>query len=190
MIYLLDDFSFPGSHGIINKSIISHWTCESVTMIQFDQSIRPNQLETYDSFKLEVSWSDVIVCPWIVSSNFGIDNFFEDLSMKSNVVVSAGNFGQDIINFSPARVMSAITVGCLNKLGNRAKFSNFSNHKEMVWVPGTNYLVDNKSYTGTSVSACIYSGILAESIRLESSEYLEYTITKFKKTLLDKSTTD
>ena len=127
----------------------------------------PTYFQIYDTVKhlfTMVTTSDVVVCAWTSSSNALIDSIFEQLSNHCWVVVAAGNNSGLIENYSPARVPTVITVGCLNKSGNKASLSNFSDTKQLEWVPGTNYSVDGEMHSGTSVSAALYSAFLAEAI--------------------------
>ncbi len=112
---------------------------------------------------------DIILCPWAIPGNLLVDGLFHMLSEICNVVVAAGNTSELIDSWSPTRADGVIVVGSLNKSGQQATHSNFSNTKKLEWVVGTNYHIGNETQSGTSVAATIYAAFLAESI--EAADY-------------------
>ena len=71
-------------------------------------------------------------------------------------------------------------MACLNKSGVKAALSNWSNGKELVWIPGTNYNVGWKNSSGTSVSAAVYASFLAESLKKNEPQDLDLLIKKYE----------
>jgi hypothetical protein len=123
---------------------------------------------------------DIVLCLWAVDGNNLLDEHFNDLAELCWVVVAAGNYNKNINEYTPARVSGVITVACLNKSGVKASLSNWSEDKELIWVPGTNYNVGWKNSSGTSVSAAVYAAFLAESIDKTDSKILDQLMSEYK----------
>jgi len=162
MIYIIDSQLANGSHSSATLKIISDFTKEKTKLYEVNpdnSDIIPIINELIDI----VSSTDIVVCPWVIPKHALIDQLFSILSEKCFVVCAAGNFSDDIKNWTPASNSTVITVGCLNKSGKKATLSNYSNTKKLEWVVGTNYMVD-KLESGTSVSVAIYAAFLAEAV--------------------------
>ena len=99
--------------------------------------------------------SDVVICSWTTEANAQIDAAFSKLANKCFVVVPAGNQGLNVDDFSPTRCRDVILVGALNKSGVPAQFNNFSKVTDMIWCQGTNYDLNGRQVSGTSVAAAI-----------------------------------
>jgi hypothetical protein len=69
-------------------------------------------------------------------------------------VVAAGNANMDAINFSPARVQEAITVGAVDQMDRRAHFSNFGSVLDL-FAPGVDI---PSAWTGSNVAFAVASG--------------------------------
>lgn len=127
--------------------------------------------------------NDIVLCPWAVPANIGLDDLFTELSDLCYVVAAAGNFKEPIENYTPARSEGVITVGTLNKSGLVAALSNYSNSKEVIWIPGTNYDVGWMNSSGTSVSAAVYTAFLAEAVKHDDMSLLANLIEEHKETV-------
>jgi hypothetical protein len=62
----------------------------------------------------------------------------------------------------------------------KLNLDNWSEDKELIWVPGTNYNVGWKNSSGTSVSAAVYAAFLAESIDKTDSKILDQLMSEYK----------
>jgi len=83
-------------------------------------------------------------------------------------VVAAGNETQDVINFSPARVLSAITVGATENYPNYDTLASYSNYGSRVDIlaPGTSITSTWPTNTyatlsGTSMATPVVTGTIA-----------------------------
>ncbi|MFY9610254.1 MAG: S8 family serine peptidase [Blastocatellia bacterium] len=80
---------------------------------------------------------------------------------------------QDAINFSPARVTQAITVGATDISDNRASFSNFGSVLDLfapgVQIPSASSVSDTSTFTadGTSLAAPHVVGAVAQYLQLD-----------------------
>lgn len=191
MIYLLDTKLNSTSHSKYICDIIKEHTDEQINLIEVDAEIDQQKLFYILESLLEVVTPiDIVLCPWVVSADDNLDELFSQLAAICHVVVSAGNFKEPIHKFSPARNPDVITVGTLNKLGLIAALSNYSDtsEKQIKWVPGTNYNVGWHNASGTSVSAAIYAGFLAEAIKNKDLTLVERLITEQKKLVFEEIT--
>lgn len=170
MIRIIDSALYPGSHswGTIHA-------IERVTSVRYDLYSLPETvteqsiLSTLDLVYCNSKKDDILLIPWIVTGSRLVDLAVEKVLSRLTVVAAAGNFSTDIDSFSPARLPGIITVGCLNKSVKVAALSNTSTKKILAWAPGTNFHVGPKTYSGTSISAAIYAGLLAESRKINKS---------------------
>jgi hypothetical protein len=181
MIYLLDCPLDDTSHSRYIIDIIKEHSTVPIKLIPLNLPITIGQLcqTIYDLLPVVLP-RDIVLCPWAVPANEQIDDLFTELSSLCYVVVAAGNFHAPIEDYSPARVPDVITVGTLNKSGLVAALSNYSNTKEVVWVPGTNYNVGWKNSSGTSVSAAVYTAFLSVSIQQDNMDMLQTLIENHK----------
>ena len=181
MIYLIDEQLSDISHsGFLTRIISEHSTTE-VNVISLPATPTFTQIyETVENLIGIVSSSDIVLCAWATPANNRIDSIFEELCEKCWVVVAAGNSSAPIENYSPTRVSTVITVGCLNKSGNKASLSNFSNTKQLEWVPGTNYTVGDRTESGTSVSAALYAAFLSKAINQKDHSLINKLIEQRK----------
>lgn len=181
MIYLLDQKLTDASHSKFIIDIVQQHTETEVQLIEI--SANPTYGEIYKiiiNLYSIVLPSDIVLCPWAVNPDEKIDDMFNQLAGLCWVVVAAGNFNQNIKNYSPARAKNVITVACLNKSGVKAALSNYSDTKELVWLPGTNYNVGWKNSSGTSVSAAVYAAFLAETLRSNNKDMLDTLISDYQ----------
>ena len=180
MIYVLDNNSGINPHGQLMSKIIKHHTTQPIEIIEIHPQIKISILEnTINDLLRKIKPTDVVLVSWAIEADYRCDELFDILGEHCFVVVAAGNTNEPIENFSPTRSDNVYCIGCLNKNGVKASLSNFSNFKELIWVCGTNYYVDNVPHSGTSISAAIYAGLLAESIKLKDSDYLEDSLQKY-----------
>ena len=181
MIYLLDSPLDDTSHSRYIIDIIKEHSTVTIQLIPINLPITIGQLcqTIYDLLPIVLP-RDIVLCPWAVSANEQIDDLFTELSSLCYVVVAAGNFHAPIEDYSPARVSDVITIGTLNKSGLIAALSNYSNTKEVVWIPGTNYNVGWKNSSGTSVSAALYAAFLSVAIEQDNMDLLHSLIEKQK----------
>lgn len=181
MIYLLDQPLTEKSHSRFIMDIISKHSKVEVKLIELPDDPTYGQIYTIinDLYPM-VKPSDIVLCPWAVDADFQVDEMFNHLAELCWVVVAAGNFNEDIEKYSPARAEKVITVACLNKSGIKAALSNWSNNKELIWIPGTNYNVGWKNSSGTSVSATVYAAFLAESLKKDVPKDLDLLIKNYE----------
>lgn len=186
MIYVLDSPITEKSHSRYVIDVIKQHTDVNIKHIELTQDINIGQLvETiYDLMQIVIP-SDIVLCAWAVPANDSLDSLFEELSLLCFVVAAAGNFHRPIEEYTPARTQGVITVGTLNKEGLVAALSNYSNTKEVKWVPGTNYNVGWKNSSGTSISAALYAAFLAESIKHNDSTLLDRLIEQQKQKVFE-----
>jgi hypothetical protein len=181
MIYLIDEPLDFKSHSSRLSSVIKEHTDSEITHISV--SLKETVGGIYrilnDLIKVVLP-TDIVVCAWVMDANYSIDMAFNDLSDCCWVVVSAGNNGKPIDNYTPARAKKVITVGALNKSGIQAKFSNFSNNKAIEWVPGTNYDIDGDMENGTSVATALYAAFLSEAVNARDFSKVDKLINTYK----------
>ena len=182
MIYLLDQKLTDTSHSKFIIDIIRKHSDVEVKLIELPDNPTYGQLyKIINELYSIVKPNDIVLCPWAVDGDFQLDKMFNDLSELCWVVVAAGNFNENIEKYSHARTEKVTTVACFNKAGVKAALSNWSNDKELVWVPGYNVDVGWKKGSGTSASAAIYSAFLAETIIKQQPELLDKLMEEHKK---------
>ena len=179
MIYILDEALSDTSHSRFMIDIIANHSTTSTTVIDIGTTVG-SILSAVEQVSCIARPIDIVLCSWAISGNCTIDAIFNELAEQCWVVAAAGNNGQDIKDFSPARVANVITVGALNKSGNKATLSNYSQDKKLKWVPGTNYSVSWKTESGTSISAAIYAAFLSEALLLGNIEHVDAMIEDLK----------
>jgi len=181
MIYLLDSPLEDASHSRYIIDIVKEHTTVPTQLIPLNLPITMGELYKIIYELLPVVLPrDIVLCPWAIPANEQIDDLFTELSSLCYVVAAAGNFHAPIEDYSPARVPDVITVGTLNKSGLIAALSNYSNTKEVIWIPGTNYNVGWKNSSGTSVSAALYAAFLSVAIEQDNMDLLQILIEKQK----------
>lgn len=182
MIYLIDQSEQYGNHSMKMRAILNDLTSEVVEYIPIPSTLTDKRVVNVIAELVgKVNSSDIVLTPWLVPTNVTLVTLFEQLSDKCWVVVPAGNTAEPIDQFTPAGIDSVITVGALNKSGNRAGFSNYSTTKPLVWVTGTNYEHKDFTETGTCVSATVYAALLANALiagdpRLVDQYIDQYTV--------------
>lgn len=181
MIYLIDQELTETSHSKFIIDILKAHTDVEIKLVVIPENPTYGQVNSsvYNLFNLVLP-SDIVLCSWAVDANYTVDDLFNELAELCWVVVAAGNYNRNINDFSPARAENVITVACLNKSGIKATLSNWSEDKELIWVPGTNYDVGWKNSSGTSVSAAIYAAFLAESIKNKNPKLLDELLEQHK----------
>jgi hypothetical protein len=182
MIYIVDSPLTPYSHSHFMMHIVGEHTDEKINLFSIREPTDENSIiETLERIKPLLTASDIVLLAWTVRKRPNIDHCVEEIASICSVVVAAGNHSKDIETVSPAHLKCVITVGCLNKSGAQAKLSNFSldPEKNLVWACGTNYWLDGRSQSGTSVSAAVYTGILAESKRRNCPLLIDFLLTKY-----------
>lgn len=120
------------------------------------------------------------------SANSSLDTAVQN-SIASNVVyvVGAGNNGADAVNYSPARVGQAITVGATDIFDARAIFNEFesSNYGYVLDlfapgkdVPAASFVSDTATGTfgGTSAAAPYVAGVAAQYRNAQSDRWYIY----------------
>lgn len=180
MIYLLEDSS-GSEHSKMLSTIISEHTSIEIRYNEIEDNSTLSSISSILTYLLDqVTSQDIVLCAWSMPYDAIVDNMFVQLTDKCWVVAAAGNNGQLIDGYIPANTRNVITVGCLNKSGNKAALSNYSADKNIVWVPGTNYSVNGILKSGTSISAALYSAFLAEAIAARDSKIVDQLINKHK----------
>lgn len=180
MIYLLEESS-SSEHSKMLSIVISEHTSTEIRYTEIEDRSTLSSISSILAYLLDqVTSQDIVLCAWSMPYDAIIDNMFVQLTDKCWVVAAAGNSGQLIDGYIPANTRNVITVGCLNKSGNKATLSNYSDNKSMVWVPGTNYSVDGVLKSGTSISAALYAAFLAEAIAARDSTIVDQLIDKHK----------
>jgi len=177
MIYVIDT-GYSGNHRIISNGNdnIGHGTAminfikmyspkSDITSIKIENTLTKSVLLRIISELTEkVAKNDIVLLNWVVDKDQMLDNVVLELVNKCNVVCAAGNFGKDIELYSPTTVKGVKVVVCLNKSGNLAKLSNYSNNIPVIGMFGTTMSIDSINgkiiCSGTSVSASIYAALL------------------------------
>lgn len=106
------------------------------------------------------------------SANQAIDDAVKQLSAAGvAVVVAAGNSGDAVDNYSPARVSEAITVGAMDSSNTRASWSNYGAGVDLyalgvdvssVWISSPT----GRAYgSGTSFAAPLVAGLAAQYLQ-------------------------
>jgi hypothetical protein len=152
--------------------ILREHTAEAIRYVEI--SPKDNIVAILRKLLEEVTMADVVLCPWAIPGNAIVDGMFSDLSERCWVVAAAGNSGEPVENWTPARADGVIAVGTLNKSGAKATLSNFSG--KVKWVTGTNYRFEGHQHSGTSISAALYAAFLAESIGAKDGSRLDTLI--------------
>jgi hypothetical protein len=181
MIHLLDEPIHENSHSGRMLQIIKQHTSVPVVLTEIPVNPAVSQIvKIVHDLMSKVLPSDIVVCAWAVSVNEKINAIFEDLAQCCFVIVAAGNSNAEIEEYSPTSVDDVIVVGCLNKKGEKASLSNYSNTRTIEWVTGTNYNIDGTLHSGTSISAALYAAFLAESIQNRDPKLVEELIDQRK----------
>lgn len=179
MIIVLDNFECELAHGEIICKIIKNHTRVPIRKINIPNII--NSIELYEllnKLRYITSKKDVLLITWSKEPDNTLDFIVSNLGLKTNVVVSAGNDSEDINKFSPTRTTNITVVGCLNKKLQKASHSNYSD-KDIKWIVGTTYDLNETIQNGTSVSAAIYTAFVANSIEKENSSLIEEQINQY-----------
>ena len=188
MIYLLDTKLEKNSHSHFLCDIIRKYTDTKVMLVELDYTLKQEELFSVIEYITEiVTPVDIVLCPWIVPADDDLDKLFSTLSEHCHIVVAAGNYSEPIHKYSPARNPDVITVGTLNKQGLIAALSNFSykDDKQIKWVPGTNYITEDRCGSGTSISAALYASFLAEAIKKQDYSIVDSYIEEQKRIVFD-----
>jgi hypothetical protein len=176
MIYLIDR---PPHSDFIRELLADHTkTTVQLVTIPDNPTIGTTAFILRDLIKLVTS-TDIVLCAWGLPPNPTLTSIFGALVTRTNVVAAAGNDGRQIDTI-PALITGVTTVGALNKSGDRASHSNYSD-KPMVWVTGTNY----QGHSGTSVSAALYAAFLSRAIAANDPTLTQKLIDQRKQEALD-----
>jgi len=179
MIVILDDFSHENTHGEMITKIVKTHSLVPIRKIHIPNIIDSDKLYgLLNNLKYITDKNDVVLITWAKEPDEQLDFIVSNLGIKTNVIVSAGNFNQNIINFSPTRTSNITVVGCLNKSLLKASHSNYSDN-DMKWIVGTSYVMEEQVQNGTSVSAAIYSAFLANCIEKNDPSFLEQQINQY-----------
>lgn len=174
MIYILDDFSHKNSHGNQMKNVVRHFSTVDIVDIDVPNIIDNDRLyNIFEDLLQKVLVNDIVLICWAKEIDILLDDYCNQLGKLCHVLVSAGNSGLDIKDYSPTRAKNVTVVGCLNKKLVKASHSNYSDKVELVWIVGTNLYIDGIKYHGTSTSASIYAGMLANSLSEKSQNLQE-----------------
>lgn len=181
MIYVVDSPLRPYSHSYFMMHIVAEHTSEKINLFSIPEPVTEMGIcESLRKVLNNVTNDDIVLMSWVTPKNDNIDKMVDKIADICSVVVAAGNDSCDIQNLTPAHLQSVITVGCLNKSGSVSSCSNFSSGKQLVWAPGTNYFLNGHKQHGTSVSAAVYAGILAESKKRKSPLLVNFLLDKYK----------
>lgn len=166
VIHLLDQDPKYGSHAARMRAVLADNTTTAVNFIPMPISGSDEKLlQIIDNLSKVVKPTDIVLVPWVIPADDQVDQAFVKLSKCCHVVVAAGNQGLEVTTFSPARVSELMTIGALNKSGTPARFSNTETiDKQLIWVPGTNYVHTTFVDSGTSIAAAVYAALLSKSI--------------------------
>lgn len=165
MIYLVDQPVTSNSHSKYLIDIIQDHTDVEIEVVEMKSPLLMNELYTlFTDLATRTRPIDIVLCAWCVPGDHMLDHIVSSMVEQGvTIVAAAGNFHQPLEMISPARSDGVLVVGTLNKQGMKAALSNYSEHKQLIWVPGTNYSVGWKTGSGTSVSAALYAAWLAEA---------------------------
>lgn len=183
MIYIIDEKMSEDSHSnMLKRIILKHAPLADIKIIPIGLEISVATIvNTINDLIKIVKPVDVVLSAWCIPKNLSINYAFSDLSEHCWSVVAAGNSGKNIKDFSPTSAKGVMVIGTLNKAGEIASLSNFSDDpSDLTYVTGTNYQIDNKSISGTSVSAAIFAAFLSESLRLKDGKLLHKKIEEYK----------
>jgi hypothetical protein len=118
----------------------------------------------------------VVNCSWLVPKSFYLEQKIKSLLNSGiTVVAAAGNFGDDVANYTPAGMANVITVGATDADDIAAGFNNFSTNNTAdsnfgqvldVFAPGVDVTLAKWTGgymrpTGTSASAGYTTGVVA-----------------------------
>ncbi|MDR3295092.1 MAG: S8 family serine peptidase [Clostridiales Family XIII bacterium] len=129
------------SHGTYVAGIVADNTLPNVNILPvkvLDSTGSGTDLTAYNGIYFAIGQSvDVINMSFGGLGTSNTQKTACTAAMNANiaVVVAAGNDGKDAGAYSPANVPGVITVGAVNKNGNRASFSNFGTCVD-IYAPG------------------------------------------------------
>jgi len=146
--------------------IVSTNTSVPYILVHMESGSTIKQLKNTIQHLIEtVNSDDIVLCAWAMPYDDCINSMFEVLASHCFVVVAAGNTNEPIEKYTPTCAKNVIVVGALNKSGKKASLSGYSDTRPIEWVIGTNYNVNGKLESGTSISAALYASFLAEAVR-------------------------
>ena len=129
----------------------------------------------YVAIKLAIDSNvDIILCPFsALGYSEAIRSIIAEATDKGiKVVVSAGNDADSALNYCPANIAEAITVGALNEEGKAAEFSNFGENID-AWVQA-----DSTSVASAKLAAALANGEAIENYQIgtigEGDDDLEF----------------
>lgn len=126
----------------------------------------------------------VVNCSWLVPKSFYLEQKIKSLLNSGiTVVAAAGNFGDDVANYTPAGMANVITVGATDADDIAAGFNNFSTNNTAnsnfgqvldVFAPGVDVTLAKwtggyMKPTGTSASAGYTTGAVAAIMSVSPS---------------------
>lgn len=160
-------------HGTQIANIIRENTNEKVSLLPIcitDKNGRSSSLKVYLGIMAAMEQNAEIINVSMTSyksaSGFMVAEAVEKAYAKGCfVVTSAGNYGSDVINFTPANIQNAVVVSAVNKDGKVEKYSNFGatvDYSSYGAVKTTGLNAECVTITGTSVSAAVVTAYIGQ----------------------------
>ena len=198
---LTDDFVDRKGHGTALASVIVGKTCgitnTKLKVVKLFDTEVPTRLSdflgamdaVYNDFATNNLYG-IMNCSWAIERNEYVEAKMQKLFFAGvQIVVAAGNTGDDIGNVTPAAMPESIVVGAYNSSLLPCDFSDYTGTSAISvtsgstnggklsgWAPGEDIYVAtlDGSYNfgaGTSMSAAIHSAILAYNVTLPAFQF-------------------
>ena len=173
-----DTSDFLG-HGTQMASIITQNMADTVKILPIkvtDSNGLTSAIKIYMGIQYAIKNNAKVINISLTSYSTGTNTLIEKAIKEAKdkgifVVVSAGNFGDDVANYSPANVSDAIVVSAINTDNS---FMDYSNYGDTIDFAASSAVkcktVGGEKITaaGTSVSAAVVSKIIANGYILDN----------------------
>ena len=173
------DTSDSMGHGTQMASIITQNMADTVKILPIkvtDSNGLTSAIKIYMGIQYAIQNNAKVINISLTSYSTGTNTLIEKAIKEAKdkgifVVVSAGNFGDDVANYSPANVSDAIVVSAINTDNS---FMDYSNYGDTIDFAASSAVkcktVGGEEITaaGTSVSAAVVSKIIANGYILDN----------------------